>query len=52
MKHISCVAFSTPSKKVKNNVIMQDKIYEKKCYIMEELCLEERLMILNPLQKL
>ena len=32
MKHISCVAFSTPSKKVKNNVIMQDKIYEKKCY--------------------
>ena len=42
--------FSTLKKRKKQCVIIQDEIYVKKyCYIMEELCLEERLMILNPL---
>ena len=45
--------FITVKENQKQYVIMQDKIYWKKCcYIMGELCLEERLMIVNPLQKL
>ena len=43
--------FNTLKENQKQCVIIQDEIYVKKCcYIMEELCLEERLMILNPLQ--
>ena len=42
--------FSTLKENQKQCVIIQDEIYVQKCcYIMEELCLEERLMILNPL---
>ena len=45
--------FNTVKENQRQCVIMQDEIYVKKCcYIMVELCLEERLMILNPSQKL
>ena len=45
--------FNTVKENQKQYVIMQDEVYVKKYYcIMGELCLEERLMILNPLQKL
>ena len=45
--------FNTVKENQRQCVIMQDEIYVKKCcYIMEELCLEERLMIFNPSQKL
>ena len=42
--------FNTLKENQKQCVIMQDEIYVKKCFcVMGELCLEERLMILNPL---
>ena len=45
--------FNNTKENQKQCVIMRDEICVKKCcYIMGELCLEERLMILNPLQKL
>ena len=42
--------FNTLKENQKQCVIIQDEIYVKKyCYVMGELCLEEQLMILNPL---
>ena len=44
--------FKTVEENQTQCLIIIDEIYVEKCCLMGGLCLEERLMILNPLQKL